>query len=139
MSQAILLDTHVWVQYVFQELPPGRHTLLREIETARAEGNLRLSPFSIWEVAMLQSKGRIRLGMDCLDWARHALGRSGVALVPLSPEVAVASTSLPGGFRGDPMDCIIVATARDLQARLVTADEGMKAYADRGFVDVLPV
>jgi PIN domain nuclease of toxin-antitoxin system len=139
MSQVVLLDTHVWVRYAFQELPPRRHALVKEIERARAESRLRLSIVSIWEVGMLESRGRIWLGMDCLDWVRHALGRSGAALVPLSPEIAVASTRLPGGFRSDPMDCMIVATARELRARLVTADENMKAYADQGFVDVLPL
>ncbi len=88
---------------------------------------------------MLESKGRIRLGMDCLEWIQQALDRSGAVVVPLSPEIAVASTRLPGGFRSDPMDCIVVATAQELQARLVTSDARIKAYGEQGFVDVLPV
>ncbi len=139
MPELLLLDTHVWVRYVFAEFPQSKRALVKQLDKARAQGNVRVSAMSVWEVGMLESKGRIQLGMGCLDWVRHALERSNATVVPLSPEIAVASTRLPGGFRGDPADHIIVATARGLQARLVTADEQMKAYAKQGFVDVLPV
>ena len=138
MPGLLLLDTHVWIWQVARDGSLSKRSVLNEIERARDEGSLRVSAMSVWEVGMLESKGRIRLGMDCLDWVRQALDRSGVVVVPLSPEIAVASTRLPGGFRGDPADSVIVATARELKARLVTADERLKAYADQGFVDVLP-
>ncbi len=139
MPGLLLLDTHVWIWHAARDKSLKKRSVLGEIENARAKGNVRLSAMSIWEVGMLESKGRIRLGMDCLDWVRQALDRSGVVVVPMSPEILVASTRLPGGFHGDPADHIIIATARELQARLVTADEAMKEYGDQGFVDVLPV
>ena len=41
-----------------------------------------------------------------------ALIAPGISLVALEPEIAVASTRLPGDFHGDPADRLIVATAR---------------------------
>ncbi len=139
MSPLLLLDTHVLTRYVFKEFNAKQRALVNEIDRARDEGGLRVCAITIWEVGMLESKGRIQLGMDCIEWVREALRRSGAVVVPMSPEIAVASTRLPGEFRGDPADHIIIATARHLQARLVTADENMKAYAERGFVEILPV
>ncbi len=139
MPKLLLLDTHVWVRDVFREFSAGqRRRLLPRINEARAEGSLRISVMSVWEVAMLESKGRIRLDMDCGAWVSKALRLSGVTVVPMSPEIAIASTRLPGRFRSDPADHIILATAWKLGALLVSADERMKEYAAQGFVDVLP-
>ena len=46
----------------------------------------------------------------------------------LTPAIAVASTYLPGDFHRDPADQIIVATARELDIRLVTVDDRILNY-----------
>ena len=69
---------------------------------------------------MLVAKGRLRLDRDVLTWLRDALALPRMTLLPLTPEVAVASTALT--IHGDPSDRIIVATAIDHGADLVTAD-----------------
>jgi PIN domain nuclease of toxin-antitoxin system len=51
-----------------------------------------------------------------------------VELLPLSPEVAVASTQLPGDFHRDPADQMIVATARLYNCPIVTLDRLIRAY-----------
>src|ERR1039458_8343257 len=38
------------------------------------------------EIALLESKGRVRIHMDCLEWVRRALETPGLSLVPLTPE-----------------------------------------------------
>jgi PIN domain nuclease of toxin-antitoxin system len=53
----------------------------------------------------------------------------GVSLHPLTPEICVESTELPGVFHGDPADQIIVATARSLGATVVTADRRILEYS----------
>ena len=62
------------------------------------------------------------------EWLTLALEYPGIRLVELSPEIAVASTQLPGTFHKDPADQIIVATARVYDCRLVTSDEKIAAY-----------
>jgi PIN domain nuclease of toxin-antitoxin system len=104
------------------------------IRQASADSTLAISAISVWEVAMLESKGRLQLNMDCLEWVNHAVRRAGIRVIPLSPEIAVASTRLPGGLHGDPSDRIIAATARHENAVLVTGDQALLTYASRGFL-----
>jgi PIN domain nuclease of toxin-antitoxin system len=74
-----------------------------------------------------------------MSWTgcHSALALPGIHLAPLEPAVAVASTRLPGDLHGDPADRLIVATARQLGATLVTADAAVLAYGRLGQVDVL--
>ncbi len=51
----------------------------------------------------------------------HLGASAGVRAVPLDGEVAVAAAELDG-FHQDPADRLIVATARDEGARLLTSD-----------------
>ncbi len=139
MPELLLLDTHVWIWETADDPRLRKPTVRSAIRKARAEGTLRISAMSVWEVAMLESKGRIRLDMDCGRWISEALRRSGVTVVPLSPEIAIASTRLPGEFEWKLADRIIVATARNIGALLVAGDERIKEYAAQGFVHVLPV
>ncbi len=60
------------------------------------------------------------------------LALPGISLAPLSPKIAVASTRLPGELPSDPADRMIVATARQLGATLVTADQALLTYGQTG-------
>ncbi len=77
---------------------------------------------------MLIAKGRITLGMDVTEWLSAVLAVPGVTLLPLSAEIALDSTRLPGEFHDDPADRMVVATARAENAPLVTADRRILAY-----------
>ncbi len=133
-SGSLLLDTHcwLWIQH------GGENELSREsiraIEDAARRGALLLSAMSIWELAMLVSKGRVTLQTPLLDWVREALRTPGLSLVPLTPEIAVESTRLPGNFHGDPADRIIVASARETASTIVTRDRLILAYGKQAFV-----
>jgi PIN domain nuclease of toxin-antitoxin system len=67
---------------------------------------LLVSVISVWEIGMLESKGRLLLNLPCEAWVREALKTPGLTLAPLTPEIAVDSTRLPGAFHGDPADRI---------------------------------
>ncbi len=58
----------------------------------------------------------------------RALDMFGLRLVPLSPVIARRSTSLPQPFNGDPADQIIVATAWDEKAVILTRDRAIRKY-----------
>ncbi|HEY0423571.1 MAG TPA: hypothetical protein VGC82_09645 [Rhodopila sp.] len=45
---------------------------------------------------------------------------------------------LPGAFHADPGDRLIIATARHLGTPIVTGDRKILAYAEAGFVRVIP-
>ena len=81
---------------------------------------------------MLVAKSRLAFSRDVLDWINEALTGPGIALVPLLPKIAVASSRLPGGPHGDLADRVIVATARHLGAPVVTADRKILTYSRQG-------
>jgi PIN domain nuclease of toxin-antitoxin system len=127
----LLLDTHTLV-WSINEGPKLGKGAMESIRVAGDEGCVLVSAITPWEVALLVSKGRLTLGADVMAWVRDALTIPGLTLVPLEPEIAVASTRLPFEMRGDPADRILVATARHLGATLVTADKELLEIARQG-------
>ncbi len=122
----IVLDTHVWVWWVHGAAPLT--AAWQAYIQAHEHQGLGVSAISCWEVAKLVERGRLTLPCAVGLWLRQALAYPGMTLLPLSPEVAVESTQLPGTFHRDPADQIIVATARVYGCPLVTADQSIRAY-----------
>ncbi|HEY0972605.1 MAG TPA: type II toxin-antitoxin system VapC family toxin [Gemmatimonadales bacterium] len=136
-GELLLLDTHIWIWAV--EGMHGRMAAaaLVEAEAARDAGRLLVSAISVWEVAMLESRGWVAFDLPVTEWIHTALRRSGARLLPLEPEIAVESTRLPGSPQADPADRILMASARVTGARLVTCDARTLDYASGGHVSVL--
>ena len=130
----VVLDTHVLVWTLGGDRRLGPNARQR-VESAAEDAAVAFSAISAWEIAMLVAKGRLELDRDVLDWLAGATRLPGVHLTPLSPEISVDSTRLPGEIHGDPADRLIVATARHLGATLVTADRALLAYAASGHLD----
>jgi PIN domain nuclease of toxin-antitoxin system len=128
-APTLLLDTHALVWLLFGEpmLGPLAH---KSIQLASRTDRLLVSAITPWEIALLVSKRRIDLRQDVLEWLGSALRLPGVKLVPLSPEISVASTRLPWEMHTDPADRILAATARHMGAVLVTADRNLLEYAE---------
>jgi len=137
VNEKLLLDTHAWIWLLNGNEESLKPEFVTIIQQAASSELLCISAISLWEVAMLESKGRIRISMDCLDWINAAMTAPGVILVPLTAEIAVCSCRLPGEFHGDPADSIIVATAKILGARLLTRDSGILRYGRQGHISVL--
>jgi PIN domain nuclease of toxin-antitoxin system len=125
----LLLDTHYWIWLESGDLDRVPQRLRLAIQQAAGVGILLLSVISVWELGLLESKGRVELNSPCEIWVRDALATPGLALVPLTPEIAIDSTRLSASFHGDPADRIIMATARRMKARLLTRDQKMLDYA----------
>ena len=86
---------------------------------------------------MLEAKGRLELRMSCADWIRAALATPGLSLIPLSTEIALESSRLPGAYPGDPADRILIATARVTGAKLMTRDAKMLDYSRQGHARIV--
>ena len=122
----ILLDTHIWVWWVQADSRLSTESIRRLDQ--EAHGGIRVSVFSCWEVAMLYYRRRLMLPCGLDEWIEAALRYPGVRLVGLSRKVAVESCRLPGEAPRDPADRILLATARELDCALVTADERVLCY-----------
>jgi PIN domain nuclease of toxin-antitoxin system len=96
-----------------------------------------ISPITAWEVGMLASRGRLQLLIRPERWFANLFEAPGVRLAELSPDLLIASSYLPGKPPNDPTDRIIMATARDLGATLITRDRALLDYGAQGHVNVL--
>lgn len=122
----IVLDTHIWVWWVHDD---------EQLTKTQAEGiaatemdMIGVSAISCWEVAKLVEYGRLELPCSLKEWFEQALSYPGILLLELTPEIAIESTQLPGEFHRDPVDQIIVATARVSGCPLVTSDDKILKY-----------
>lgn len=133
----MVLDTHVWIWVVEGDRAALSAGSIEAIERAAKRGAVGVSAISVWEVAMLEAKGRISLSRPVDDWVHAALQAPGVRLLPLSPEIAIGSTRLPGTPHGDPADRILIASARHLGGHLATCDREILDYSASGRLKVL--
>ena len=131
-----VLDTHVWIWLMEGLRSDLSNATVSAIEEAGGRGELALPAISVWELGMLEARGRITLSQSIDEWVRAALTAPGLRLVDLSPEIAVESTRLPGDLHGDPADRMIIATTRVLGGTLITSDEQILAYGASGHLSV---
>jgi PIN domain nuclease of toxin-antitoxin system len=122
----ILLDTHIWIWWVngSSELPE-RH---RQFIDSTEQDGLAVSIMSCWEVANLAQKDRLTLELSVLDWINLALAYPGIKLLNLTPAIVVDAHQLPGSFHRDPIDRLLVATARFGRLDLMTLDTKILDY-----------
>lgn len=136
-SGLLLLDTHcgLWAQLgLVRRLSEAA---VKAIQNAESEGGLRVSVISVWELAMLEKRGKLALPMDVRTWVEEALSKPGVSVAPLTPEISIESVRLPGELHGDPADRMLVATARILGATLLTKDAQLIRYSHQRHVRAL--
>jgi PIN domain nuclease of toxin-antitoxin system len=76
----------------------------------------------------LVERKRIQIDRHWKLWFRHFVEKNGWEVVPVDLPVIEESYSLPGPFHTDPVDRILVATTRLFDARILTADEKIRAY-----------
>ncbi len=122
-----LLDTHTWIWW---NMNPQKLSLkVKElIGNSSSYAEILLSAISPWEFCKLLEKKRVGISCDPEDWIKIALDMPKLRLIPLSPVLSYRSTVLPQPFHNDPADQIIVATAREENATILTKDEKILAY-----------
>jgi PIN domain nuclease of toxin-antitoxin system len=134
--QPLLWDTcaAIWIY----EKARLSQAALDAMGAAYREGVLSyVSPITAWEVGILVSRRRLQLLIRPERWFANLFEVPGVRLADLSPDLLIASSFLPGKPPRDPADRIIIATARDLGATLVTRDRALLGYGEQGHVAVL--
>lgn len=123
----IVLDTHTWVWWISDpdklSLPAKRH-----IDEALAHGRICISSISTWEIMLLVSRNRLVLSMEVETWIKRLEALSFVRFVPVDNAIAIRAVRLPEPLHPDPADRIIIATALQLGATLITKDQKIRDY-----------
>jgi PIN domain nuclease of toxin-antitoxin system len=131
----ILLDTcaAIWISQA-EPLAQAAEQALAAADMS--PGAVLVSPITAWEIGILVARGRIALSREPTGWFQ-ALIDAGVALAPMSPDMLVASSFLPGATLRDPADRILAATARAMNYRLMTRDQRLLDFAAAGHLTAL--
>jgi len=122
----ILLDTHVLVWMVSDSSRLSR-VAARELRKGERNGELAIASITLWEIALLYQRGRLRVSGSVESSIRTILENSRVEVIEISPEIAALTTAFPETYPKDPVDRLIGATARALGLTLITQDERILA------------
>jgi PIN domain nuclease of toxin-antitoxin system len=122
----ILLDT---CAIIFDALAPEQLSkkAARELEQGRNQGSLACSDISLWEIAMLLRKGRVKTPMPPQDFIKDVVAANRLSVLAISPQIAFLASYHPPLLHGDPADRIIAATALHHRAPLLTCDRKLLA------------
>jgi PIN domain nuclease of toxin-antitoxin system len=135
MAGGLLLDTCAFIWLSKSERM--RAEALEAVKQARLRGALSLSAMTAWELGMLASKNRLHLARPALLWFADFVEAMSVTLQPPTPAILVAASFLPSPVHSDPIDRILIATARAHDLALVTRDRAILAYGAAGHVRTL--
>jgi len=127
----VLLDTHVWLWSVHGDARRVGRRTRRLLSRAASQEAIRVSPVTLFELAALHTLGRIRLTRSPEQWIRDSLEAAGISIADLSPAIAVDAGNIPRTALADPLDRLLVATARHLQATFLTSDARILSYASK--------
>lgn len=118
----ILLDTCavIWDALDRQQLTEKAQNAINKADKFNA---LIISDISIWEIAMLVQKERIKIDTTASGFTNLYLQARNISVVQISPEIAELSVNFGPEITKDPADRIISATSIIHNAQLVTADQ----------------
>ncbi len=118
----IVLDTHVWLWFISDSSKLSTKAARVINEVLVENNNLIISSISVWEVALLVRKQRLRLTMPVQDWIAKSEALPFIRFVPVNNRIAVKSVDLPSPLHDDPADRIVIATTLTEGVSLVTKD-----------------
>lgn len=97
-----------------------------------SEPIVSVSAISALEIGLKSRSGKLQLPMPAGEWWARACEHHAINVLLIEPSTLIRSTELPY-IHKDPVDRIIIATALDANAPVVTSDEYFGTYG----VDVI--
>jgi len=94
---------------------------------ANANALLYVSAATAWEMALKHAGAKLSLPGPVFDWWKRALARHVLLELPVTADIAIASTALPP-LHADPADRLLIATAQQHQLTLLTPDLTIAKY-----------
>ena len=83
----------------------------------------------MFEITALHTAGRLQFTMPVERWICESIDRGGLRVLSLDRDTAVDAGCIPASALADPIDRWLVATAREHNLQLVTADRRILDYA----------
>ncbi len=124
----MLLDTHAWLWHGAGDAKRVGPKALREIERARVKGALVVSVASMFEIAALSAAGRLQLAPSADTWMRQSIDFGRIQVSEITSAIAIEAGSIPTVSVPDPIDRLLVATARTLGIPIATRDAVIREY-----------
>lgn len=123
-TRLILVDTHVVVWLAFDRSQLSTKAKATIDDARRNSGGLAISDITLFELAMLVEKGRVRLSISLESFLREVESR--FVVLPMSGRMCARAMMLPKSYPKDPADRIIGATALVEGLSLLTADREIR-------------
>lgn len=119
----ILLDTHAlfWALDDSKRLSRPAASAIRR---ARRQDGIAVSAITVWELASMLARGRIRR-YGTIESSLEML-LQGVIVLPITTEICALGAQFPSDYPGDPADRIIGGTALAQELMLVTHNERIR-------------
>jgi PIN domain nuclease of toxin-antitoxin system len=121
----ILLDTHALVWWA-TGAPELSAKARRAIQAEAGQRGVSASAISLFEIATAARRDRLRFSRSAEQWLADLVLLPELTIEPVNATIAQLAGSFDDNMPGDPADRMIVATAMQLQARLVTADDRLR-------------
>lgn len=120
----LLLDTHVviWALVTPEELSDGVAAAISD-----PDNDVFVSTASVWEIAIKEAAGKLRLPGPAGTWLMPAVAATGISMIEILPKQALEAAALPK-HHGDPFDRMLIAQARDRGCTLVSRDARFPHY-----------
>ena len=130
----MVLDTHVWIWAADGGTKLGskaRKRLEKGAASVASGSRMSVSTASVFEIAALHTAGRLALNQSPERWIRESIDRGGLRVIDIERDIAVDAGLIPAKALPDPIDRCLVATAREYDVPLMTADRKILDYARR--------
>lgn len=124
----IVLDTHILIWWVNSPQKLSKKAK-KAIDEEKTKNGIFISSISTFEIYLLIKKGKLELTNYPDAWVERIESLPYVHFVPMDNQIAAASVNLPDFIHKDPADRIIIATALNLGAKLVTSDKKILEYS----------
>lgn len=122
----ILLDTHIWVNWILL----GRDALKPSIASSIEDfDRVAVSAICCFKIALLVTARKLELPLSTDRWIKEALQQSAIECLPITCSIAQRSVKLTDIHR-DPADRIIIATTLEHGAQVASYDTTFANYPE---------